>query len=119
NCSHVDQLNKNTLTIIKKFSNYDHSIVGLIEKMKLEKNFPDGKNALERLLFRTKIHLIRLIATDSMHPEGALSGEPNNANKLSPVHIAALYMYSSNQTILQNVNQCITNAKWNDKSIWN
>lgn len=96
----------NDIQTIQKFSKESHSILGLFEKLKLTKYFPDSKNnkTFEHLLEKSKIHLIKLIATGKI-------------DIMTPSQIITLYMYSSNKTILDEVNKAIT--KWDMQSIWN
>jgi len=74
-----------------------------MEKMKNNKVFPDGKQCLEYIIWDAKIHLIKLLA----------SGE----NKLQPIHIIALYLYTGNLTIYRQVN--VTLSNWKNDNPWN
>jgi hypothetical protein len=94
----------NNVLVKLKDSNYEeHSLIGFVDKLKNNKVFPEGKQCLEYIIWNAKIHLIKMIA----------SGEDN----LNVIHILALYLYSSNTTIFENVNLSIANFKENN--LWN
>lgn len=107
NISHVSGNNDQSIRAVLAMQKYAalpvHSIMGLFDKLKLVKHFPEGSGVLDNLITSSKLHLIRLVATSNV--------------ALNPAHIVALYMYCANKTILEQVNQCI--SKWDDASIWN
>ena len=92
-------------TILNKIkSPSSPSLIGFIEKLKNNKIFPEGKQSLETLIWNSKIHLIKLIA----------SGEQN----LQPIHLLALYLYTGNLTIHNQVNLSLSNWDSNASTIW-
>jgi ankyrin repeat protein len=97
------KVHNNVLSTLKKSKDENHSIIGFVEKLKNNKVFPQGKQYLEYIIWNAKIHLIKMIA----------SGETN----LDMIHMLALYLYSSNQTIFENVNMSI--AKYSENNLWN
>ena len=97
------RVNNGVLTDLKSSQALDHSLLGFVDKLKNNKVFPDGRNYLDSIIWNSKIHLIKLIA----------SGE----DSLQPVHLMALYLYSSNLTIFKQVNIKITN--WKTDNLWN
>lgn len=83
-------------TIIKdlqKSLKLDYSLLGFVDKLKSSKVFPDGETQLKYIMADAKINIIKRVA----------SGE----KILQPVHMLALYMYTSNYTIFKNVNQIL------------
>lgn len=96
------KINDTVIKNLNSLKSIDHSLLGFIEKLKNNKVFPSGKNVLEHLLFETKVHVIKLIAT----------GETT----LDAANLMAIYLYSSNETIFKQVNQSLLNYKPND--IW-
>lgn len=90
-----------TLSKIKNAS--QPAILGFLEKLKNNKVFPQGKNYLEYLLWESRLHLVKLIA----------SGETT----MDPIYMMALYLYTSNATVFTNVNACISN--YTDNGVWN
>lgn len=97
------KVHNKVLATLKNSRGEEQSIIGFIEKLKNGKVFPLGKQYLEYIIWNSKIHLIKIIA----------SGE----TILNAVHLLALYLYSSNQIIFENVNLGISNYKENN--IWN
>jgi len=95
-------VNDNVLANLKKSRSNNHSLLGFIEKLKNNKVFPDGKQCLEYIMWDAKIHLIKLIA----------SGE----NKLQPIHLMALYLYTGNLTLYRQVNMTLSN--WSNNNTW-
>ena len=93
---------ENVLTNLKESQELDHSLYGFLEKLKNNKNFPDGKQYLEYILWEARTHLIKLVAT--------------GVTELQPVHIMALYLYTSNAIIFKQVNQTLLD--WDGNSIW-
>lgn len=109
-------VNPKVLAILKSSQMLDHSLLEFIDKLKNNKIFPNKKNnqpsgtivanekqSLEYIIWDSKIHLIKLVA----------AGE----TLLQPVHILALYLYTSNWKIFEQVNLSITD--WKDNGIWN
>ena len=88
----------NDLTV---FESSEQSILGFLDKLKNAKYFADGKDCLDNLLWNSKINLIKIIASE----------EYNDA--LQPLHIMALYLYTSNFTIFQSVNRTLIDWKNN------
>jgi ankyrin repeat protein len=119
--SDLQTLDKPTNTLIKMSDGYgfnikesvlsslkgaifmDHSLSGFIDKLKSKKEFPDGENVLNYLIWDAKINLIKRIAT--------------NESKLQPVHLLSLYLYTSNEYIFKQVNKTLLN--WKIDSVWN
>jgi hypothetical protein len=97
------KVNNKVLSTLKSSMDEEQSILGFIEKLKNNKVFPQGKQYLECVIWAAKIHLIRMIG----------SGETT----LNAIHILALYLYTSNQTIFESINLGIANYKENN--IWN
>lgn len=80
----------------------DHSLSGFIDKLKSKKEFPDGEDVLNYLIWDAKVNLIKRIATDE--------------SNLQPVHLLALYLYTSNEYIFKQVNKTLLN--WKTNSVW-
>lgn len=97
------KVNDGVLTTLRNSLGLDHILFGFVDKLKNEKVFPDGKQCLEYIIWDSKVHLIKLVA----------SGEIN----LQPIHMLALYLYTSNPIIFQQVNYALT--FWKDSNIWN
>ena len=97
------KVNNTVLAILNDAKGMEHSLLGFVDKLKNGKVFPQGKQYLENIIWVSKIHLIKMIA----------SGE----TLLNGVHILALYLYSSNAIIFENVNIAI--AQWKENNLWN
>lgn len=97
------KVHNKVLDTLKNSKGEEQSIIGFIEKLKNNKIFPLGKQYLEYIIWNSKIHLIKIIASGN--------------NTLDAIHLLALYLYSSNQLIFENVNLSISNYKENN--IWN
>lgn len=95
-------VSNNVLATLRDSNLIEHSLLGFMEKLKNNKIFPDGKNCLEYIVWDAKVHLIKILA----------QGE----QKLQPIHIIALYLYTSNLTLFQQVNKTLIN--WNNASTW-
>ena len=95
-------VNHEAITLVKKSQGNTHTILGFLEKLKNSKIFPDGKECLEYILWDAKIHMIEMIA----HGEIVLQ----------PTHLMAIYLYTSNLTIFQQVNA--TMAQWTTNDTW-
>ncbi|RYX85358.1 ankyrin repeat domain-containing protein, partial [bacterium] len=88
-------------TIIAQ-SNKDIMLIGFLEKLKNSKNFTDGVQCLEYILWKAKIHILKMIA---------------NGEKLQPINLLALYLISTNDNIFRQVNLSLIN--WSRTNIWN
>lgn len=102
------KVNKNTLQLLKKSKSEDHSLLGFLEKIKSNTVIPNAKESIPYVLWDAKIHLIRTIASLSSSDE----------NHLEPIHIMALYLYTSNPTIFYQVNKTLVNWENKNYSIW-
>lgn len=102
--SYPDNVNSGIVDTIKKESEKSITILGFIEKLKNNKVFPEGKDYLEYLLWDAKINIIKKIAT-------------NTNNNMQPIHLLALYLFSSNDTIFNNTNEGI--VKYSHDNVWN
>lgn len=81
----------------------NHSLLQFIDKFRNNKVITKtNKNYLKYMLWDSKIHLIKLVA----------SGE----HLLQPIHMLALYMYTGNFDIFKQVNLCLANYK--SDNIW-
>ncbi len=89
----IEQLNKSVSA--------NHNILGFLEKLKSPAIIPEGKTKAESIIFDAKINLVRIMC---------------NQEILEPIHIIALYLYSSNYDIFKNVNIAFNN--WSTSSIW-
>lgn len=78
------------------------AILGFLEKLKNTKIFPEGKDILEILLWNSKIHVIKLIASGLCD--------------LTPIQIMSIYLYTGNFNIFTNVNSNLD--KHDGKNIW-
>jgi len=90
------------LSSLKGAVSMDHSLSGFIDKLKSKKEFPDGEDVLNYLVWDAKVNLIKRIATDE--------------SNLQPVHLLALYLYTSNEYIFKQVNKTLLN--WKTNSVW-
>lgn len=97
------RVNNGVLVELKNSQALDHSLLGFVDKLKNNKVFPDGKQQLESILYNSKIHLIKLVATED--------------SILQPIHLLALYLYTGNLTIFKQVN--ITLSNWKPDNFWN
>jgi len=97
------KVNNGTLTELNNSKTFDHSLLGFVEKLKNNKVFPEGKQQLESILFESKIHLIKLVATED--------------SVLQPIHLLALYLYTGNYNIFKQVNLSLSN--WKADNLWN
>jgi ankyrin repeat protein/Mg-chelatase subunit ChlD len=89
---------------IENLSTQDQSLIGFIEKLRQKKYFADGSDCLEYLLWSAKVNLVRILS------------ELDDTVTVNPIHIMALYLYSSNLTIFQSVSKTLMN--WNDNSVF-
>jgi ankyrin repeat protein/uncharacterized protein YegL len=92
------------LGLLRRSGGMEQSLLGFVDKLKSGKNFPDGKDCLEYMMWESKLHMIRLIASGEQY--------------LNPTQILALYLYSTNKTIFEQVNLIL--VKWNNasSSLW-
>lgn len=96
------------LKILKRSvrGNQEQPLLGFVDKLSSSsKFFPDGKDLMNYIVWESKLHTIKLIA----------SGE----KYLNPTQILALHLYSINKTIFEQFNVGLT--KWNDPTnsvIW-
>jgi len=95
-------VNTNVLNELKKSAHMDHSLLGFMDSLKDKKEFPDGDSVLKYLIWDAKINLVKRIATTE--------------TVLEPIHLLALYLYTSNEHIFRNINQTLMN--WDSHSIW-
>lgn len=96
------KVHRSVLTKIKNSS--EPAILGFLEKLKNNRVFPDGRGCLEEILWESRIHIVRLLAS-------------TNADEiLDPIHMMALYLYTGNATVCNQVN--ITLGNYNEKSLW-
>lgn len=102
NDGYLLSVSNNTLAILRDSGLAEYSLLGFIEKLKNNKIFPDGKECLEYIIWDAKVHLIKILAAEEQ--------------KLQPIHIIALYLYTGNLTLFQQVNKTLTN--WNNGSVW-
>lgn len=96
------KVNNNTLETLKSSSKMEQSLIGFIDKLSNNKVFPEGKQYLNYIIWCSKIHLIKMISVGT---------------ELSVLHMLALYLYTGNKTIFENVN--ISIANWKDNNLWN
>jgi ankyrin repeat protein len=82
-------------------SGQNQSLLGFMDKLK--KIFPGGqKQNLDSVIWDAKIHLLKMIA----HGE----------TKLQPIHLLALYLFTGQQAIMNQVNLALSD--WQSNSIW-
>ena len=96
-------INDKALVALHANKSVEHSLLGFVDKLRSNKIFPDGENCLKYVMFDAKMNVIRRIA----------QGE----SILQPIHLLALYLYTSNYTIFKQVNANLEN--WNASSVWN
>jgi ankyrin repeat protein/uncharacterized protein YegL len=83
----------------------EQPLLGFVDKLSASnKSFPDGKDCLNYIVWESKLHAIKLIASGEQY--------------LNPTQILALHLYSINKTIFEQFNIGLT--KWNlpANSIW-
>ena len=83
----------------------EYSLLGFIDKLRSQKVFPEGKNALDLILWDARVHLVKLIAS------GQVTG-----TRLEPIHMMAVYLYTANQLIFNKANESLSN--WSEDSVW-
>lgn len=94
-------IEQNTLTILNNSIGREYPLLGFLDKLKTNRIIPEGKNKAETIILDAKINLIKIMAS--------------NDTILQPVHALALYLYSSNYSIFENVNISLINWK---ETIW-
>lgn len=72
-------------------------ILGFLDKLRGNKT-----ESLDRVIWESRVHIIKLIATGS--------------DLLSPIHILALYLYTGSSTVSGQVNLTLSN--YSEKSLW-
>lgn len=92
----------NSVLAILRASQDEQSLLGFVDKLKNKKEFNEGSDVLDYIVWDAKINIIKRLA--------------NNQTNLQPLHILALYLYTSSFTILKSVNDTLVN--WQQKSIW-
>lgn len=97
---YTTKVHKSSLAKIRNAS--EPAILGFLDKLKSNKVFPDGKGCLEQILWESRVHIVRLIA----------SGETT----LDPMHMLALYLYTANATVFTQVNATL--SSYTDRSVW-
>jgi hypothetical protein len=97
------RIQDSVLSNLIKSRSQDHSLLGVLEKMKNKTFFPSGEQLLQYLLWDAKLNVIKRIAI----------GEKT----LQALHLMALYLYTSNEFIYKQVNLSLTN--WQKNTIWN
>jgi hypothetical protein len=90
---------------LKSLKSVEHSLLGFIEKFNQNKIVPIGKQNLEYLMWDAKVAMIKRLAI-------------NENEKLEPRHMVALYLYTSNLSIFQQVNKILQNWNNKDNKIW-
>lgn len=100
-CGFNTKCNPKTLNLITKSN--ETSILTFLDKLTKAKIFPDGTACLSKLLFDAKINMIKLIVS---------ANEP----LLQPLYQIALYLYTGNSTINNQV--CATLQSFDEKNIW-
>lgn len=101
NDGYNQKVDQSVLKLLKRSGFMEQSLLGFMDKLKSGKNFPDGKDCLEYIMWDSRIHMIKLVATDERY--------------LNPVQILALYLYTTNKTIFEQVNLTLT--KWNNTNV--
>lgn len=101
NDGYNQKVDQTVLKLLKRSGFMEQSLLGFVDKLKSGKNFPDGKDCLEYIMWDSRIHMIKLVATDEKY--------------LNPVQILALYLYTTNKTIFEQVNLTLT--RWNTSSV--
>ncbi|CAH6419002.1 Ankyrin repeat protein [uncultured virus] len=96
------KLPKGTLVKLKAASGQSPPILGFLEKLKNNKVFPEGKGCLEQILWESRVHIVKLLASGDV--------------SLDPMHMLALYLYTGNATVFTQVNLALGN--YTDKNLW-
>jgi ankyrin repeat protein len=99
------KIKDSVLKSLKSLKSVNHSLLGFVEKFNQNKIIPIGKQNLEFLLYNAKIAMIKRIAIDEKEI-------------LEPRHIIALFLYTSNLEIFQQVNKILQNWYNKDSKIW-
>ena len=75
----------------------EESLIGFADKLKSSRKlFPEGEDTLDAIIWEAKIHLIRSVASAS-------------SERLDPVNILALFLYTSHPDIFTQVNLTLSN----------
>lgn len=84
-----------------------YSLLGFLEKLRNQKVFPEGRQALDHILWDARVHLVKLCASDNtLH----------TTSSLEPLHMMSIYLYTANQLIFQKANETL--CAWSDDSLW-
>lgn len=89
-----------TIGNLKKTSTVSYPLMGFIDKLKNNKMFPDGEHTLKYIITDAKYNIIRRIA----------SGE----NTLQPLHMLAIFLYTSNYEIFKQSNLALKDLNQNN-----
>lgn len=93
-------ISDNIIANLKKSSTISYPMIGFVDKLKNNKIFPDGENTLKYIISDAKYNIIRRIA----------SGE----NTLQPLHMLAIFLYTSNYEIFKQVNLALKDLNQNN-----
>lgn len=80
------------------------SILGFLRDLKKKKKVPNTA----AILWESRIHLVKMVASGSVAWKTKVA--------LEPLHLLALYLYTGNPTIHEQVNKALT--KWSASSFW-
>jgi len=99
------KIHKSILAKIRNAS--EPAILGFLDKLK-STPFPEGKGSLDQILWESRIHTVKILASDVL-----------STRYISPIHIMAMYLYTSNYTVFTQVNVALTNYSSNKHgNIW-
>jgi hypothetical protein len=103
-CDYV--VNKSALMMLENTINDNHSLLQFTENLKSQKmsKIENAKSVMEYMLWDCKIHIINTIIKNK-----------NDLHALQPVHLLALYLYTSSKSIFQYVNETLMNWSSNNK----
>ncbi len=88
------------LATLKASHGVEQSLLGFIDKIKSKKEFPEP-DLLQYIIWDAKINVIRRLTQKT---------------DLQPIHLLALYLYTSNYELMKNVNDTLAN--WSKKTVW-
>jgi hypothetical protein len=91
-----------TIRSLEESKGRQQTILGLLSKMETSSAYPEGKVAFARLKYEAQLHVLRMLA----------SGE----SSLSPLHLLAIYLFTSSQFITEQVAK--TFANWEANALW-
>lgn len=94
-------ISKLVLATLKANQGVEQSLMGFVEKLKTKKEFVEGEQLLNYLIWDAKINVIKRCAIKT---------------DLQPVHLLSIYLMTSNLNLLQGLNNTLIN--WNNKSVW-